>query len=225
MKKWLCGTMMILVMLLAGCTPRIYGVPQERWETMSEPERVAAMEAYKARQEVLRQQREEQARLRAMEKKAQLAREAKEARRRQLQVDAIYRGEGLYGDLLRITLEGGRLRFHGDHQPFHPVSFRIAAGETKDVEVVSNRGLRARMTVSYDGGNLLLDESPASYRSTAVRLPYEDAWETRAIYHDLVASGPLEIRGVTVTVRIVGMPPQDHHAHGHRPHGTVEGSK
>ena len=118
MRKWMLHTVMLLTMLLAACTPRIYGVPQNRWETMSEQERIAAMDAYKARQEAVRQQREEQARLRAIEKRAQLEREAEEAHRRQLQIDAIYRGEGLYGDLLRVNLEGGKLQFYGDHKPY-----------------------------------------------------------------------------------------------------------
>ena len=209
MKKWMLNFLMVVMMTLAACTPRIYGVPEDRWETMSEQERVAAMEAYKARQEALRQQREEQARIRAMEKKAQLAREAEEARRRQMHVDAIYHGEGLYGELLRVTLEDGLLQFHGVHKPFHPVSFRIAAGEMKDVEIVSVQGRKARMTVLYDGSNLLLDEKPKSLRSMAIRLPYEDSWGPGATYPDLVAKGPLEMRHVDVTVRIIGKPPRD----------------
>lgn len=216
MKKWMFSFMMVVMMALAACTPRIYGVPEERWETMSEQERVAAMEAYKARQEALRQQREEQARIRAMEREAQLAREAEEARRRQMHVDAIYRGEGIYGELLRVTLEEGMLQFHGVHKPFHPVSFRIAAGEKKHVEIVSVKGRKARMAVFYDGSNLLLDEAPKSRRSTAVRLPYEDSWESGATYPHLVASGPLEIRGVDVSVRIIGKPPRGRNYHHHR---------
>jgi hypothetical protein len=222
MKKWMFSLMMVLMMILSACTPRIYGVPEDRWETMSRQERVAAMEAYKARQEALRQQREERARLRAMEKEAQLAREAEEDRRRQMRVDAIYRGEGLYGELLRVTLEGGMLQFHGVHKPFHPVSFRIAAGEIKDVEVVSVPGRKARMAVSYDGGNLLLDETPKSRHSNAIRLPYEDSWETGATYPHLVAKGPLEIRGVDVTVQVIGKPPRGRHDRRQRHPAAVQ---
>jgi hypothetical protein len=222
MKKWILTISMALMMALAACTPRIYGVPEDRWETMSEQERVAAMEAYKARQEALRQQREEQARLRAMEKEARLAREAEEARRRQMHVDAIYRGEGLYGELLRVSLQDGMLQFRGVHKPFHPVSFRIAAGEMKDVEIVSMQGRRARMAVFYDGGNLLLDETPRSRRSTAVRLPFEDAWKDGATYPHLMAKGPLEFRDVDVTVRIIGQPPRGHNDRRHRRPGVVK---
>ncbi len=221
MKKWLFSTLMLLMMLLAGCTPRIYGVPQERWEAMSEQERVSAMEAYKARQEVLRQQREEQARLRAMEKQAQLAREAEQARQQQLQVDAIYRGKGLYGDLLRVNLEGGKLQIHGRHQRFHPVSFKIAASEMKDIEIVSMNGQKARMTVQYDGSNLLLDESPNAHRSKAIRLPYEDSWEAGATYANRSDKGPLEMQGINIAVQIIGNPPHDQHGRRHQPQVIV----
>lgn len=220
MKKRMFSFLLVLMMALAACTPRIYGVPEDRWETMSEQERIAAMETYKARQEALRQQREERARQRAMEEKARLAREAEEARLRQIRVDAIYRGEGQYGELLRVTLSGGELQFRGVHKPYHPVSFRIAAGEIKDVEVVSMRGRKARMAVRYDGSNLLLDDTPKSRYSKAVRLPFEDAWERGATYPGLVAKGPLEIRGVDVTVQLIGEPPRDHRRR-HR-HPAVE---
>jgi hypothetical protein len=221
MKQWFFCTVMLAMMLLAACTPRIYGVPQERWETMSEQERIAAIEAYQARQEVLRQQRQEQARLQAIEKQAQLAREAEKAHRRQLQIDAIYRGEGLYGDLLRVNLEGGKLRIHGHHQPFHPVSFKIAAAEMKDIEIVSLNGQRTRMAVQYDGSNLLLDESPQPHRSTAIRLPYEDSWEVGATYTNRFAKGPLEMKGVNIAVQIVGNPPHDIHGRRHQPQVIV----
>ncbi len=215
MKKSLFGILVLVVMLLSACATRIYGVPEERWETMSEQERIAAMEAYKARQEALRQRRAEQARLRAMEKQAQLEREAEEARQRQLQIDAIYRGEGLYGDLIRVTLEGGMLQFYGDHKPFHPVSFKIAADEMKQIEVASLRGHKAHMTVLYDGSNLLLDETPRSHRSRALRLAYENSWEDGATYSGLHAKGPLEMRGVNVSIQVIGRPPHGRHGRRH----------
>lgn len=221
MKTWIATGVLILSLFLAGCASKIYGVPEERWETMSEQERVAAMEAYKARQEVLRQKREEQARIRAMEKQAQLARQAEEARQRQCKVDAIYRGEGLYGDLLRVNLEGGMLKFHGAHRPFHPVSFKVATGEVKKVEIVNHRGEKAWMVVSYDGSNLLLDETPDSYYSQAVRLAYEDAWEAGTTYSGLSAKGSLQMKGVDVIVSIIGTPPAGHYKRPRRPQVVV----
>jgi len=220
MKKWLLTGLMLFLIGLTGCTATIYGVPQERWDIMGEQERVAAMEAYQARQAVLQQQREERARQMAIERERQRAIEAEEARQRQLRVDAVYRGKGVYGDLLRVTIQDGRLKFHGAHKPYQPVAFKIAAGETKEVEVVDHKGRKAVMLASYDGSNLLLDDSPGAQRSRASRLVYEDGWEEGKTYSNLNARGPLELRGVTVTVQVLGEPPRDRRA-GRRPQVIV----
>jgi hypothetical protein len=212
MKKWLLTGLMLFLIGLTGCTATIYGVPQESWNTMGEQERVAAMEAYQARQAILQQQREERARQQAIERERQRAIEAEEARQRQLQVDAVYRGEGVYGDLLRVTIQEGRLKLHGDHKLYQPVAFRIAAGEAKEVEVVDRRGRKAIMLASYDGSTLLLDESRGASRSRAARLLYEDGWEEGKTYSNFNTRGPLELHGVTVTVQVLGEPPRDRRA-------------
>ncbi|HKI51831.1 MAG TPA: hypothetical protein VJ995_07135 [Geothermobacteraceae bacterium] len=212
MKKWLLASLMLLVMVVVGCTATIYGVPQDRWDVMSEQERIAAMDAYHAHQAALQQRLHEQARQRAIAEEARRAQEAEAARLQQLQIDAIYRGEGTYGDLLRVTLYDGMLKFYGAHKPFHPISFKIAAGEAKAVPVVSQRGKRATLNVSYDGGNLLLDETPRSHRSRATSLVYDTAWERGKSYPNLFDEGPLELRGVTAKVEILGTPPRGRHA-------------
>jgi hypothetical protein len=212
MNKWLLTGLTLLLIGLAGCTTTIYGVPQERWDVMSEPERIAAMDAYKARQAAIQERMREQARQRALAEEERLAREAEEARLQQLEIDAIYRGEGAYGDLLRVTLYDGMLKFYGAHQPFRPVSFKLAAGEAKEIEVVSQRGKRATLLVSYDGGNLLLDDTPRSHRSLATSLVYDDDWSRGKAYPNLYGKGPLELHGVSASVEIVGTPPREHHA-------------
>ncbi len=212
MKNWISAGLMLLLFALIGCTASIYGVPQERWEAMGEQERVAAMEAYRARQVLLRQQREERARQLALERERQGAIEAEAARQRQLRVAAVYRGEGVYGDLLRVRLEEGRLKLNGSHRAYQPIAFRIAAGESKRVEVVDHKGRKAALLASYDGSTLLLDESPGNARSRAIRLAYEDGWEGGKTYPGLTAKGPLELRGVSVTVQVLGEPPRDRRA-------------
>jgi len=212
MKKWIATCLTLILLALTGCTATIYGVPQERWDTMGEQERVAAMEAYRARQAVLKQQREERARQLARERERQRAVEAEEARQRQLRVAAVYRGEGVYGDLLRVRLEEGRMKLNGSHRAYQPVAFRIAAGESKRVEVVDRKGRKAALLASYDGSTLLLDESPGTGRSRAIRLAYEDDWEGGKTYSGLTAKGPLELRGVSVSVQVLGEPPHEHRA-------------
>jgi len=219
MTRWRMTGLSILILLLVACTPRIYGVPQDRWDTMSEQERIAAMDAYRAHQETQRQRQAEQARIQAMEKEAQLAREAEEAHLRQRRIDAIYRGQGRYGELIRVHLNGGRIKSHGTHRPYHALAFTLAAEEEKSVEVVNHLGQRVEMVVSYDGSNLLLDDTPQARHSTAIRLPFEDAWRDGKIYGNLSAGGPLQLQGVDVTVTIVGQSPPGHH--GKRPPDPV----
>jgi hypothetical protein len=216
MKKWLLASLLLVVMIMAGCTPTIYGVPQERWDVMSEAERVAAMDAYRARQAALQERMREQARQRVIAEEARLAQEAEEARLQQLQIEAIYRGKGIYGDLLRVTLHDGMLKFYGAHKPYRPFSFKIAAGEAKEIQVLSQRGKRADLLVSYDGGNLLIDETPRSHRSQATSLVYDNAWSLGKTYPNLYGKGPLELRGVSATVEILGTPPRDHQARRRR---------
>ncbi|WP_051361452.1 hypothetical protein [Desulfuromonas sp. TF] len=211
-KRMIVSGLFVIWIVLSGCTATIYGVPQERWEAMGEQERIAAMEAYQARQAVLLQQRQERARLKEIERERQFAIEAEDAPQRQLRVDAVYRGEGVYGDLLRVTLREGRLKFQGAHRAYQPVAFKIAAGETKRVEIVDGDGRRATMVASYDGSILLLDDSPGAKRSRAARLVYEELWEEGKTYANLGAKGPLELRGVNVTVQVLGDPPRDRQA-------------
>lgn len=214
MKHWAFTMALILWVILAGCTPRIYGVPQKQWDTMSEQERIAAMEAYKEHQETLRQQQAERARLQEMEKRAQLKREAEEAHRRQQRIDAIYSGKGQYGDLLRVHLEGGKAKIFGSRRTYHAVAFKIAAGEIKNVQIVDRKERKVSMLAYYDGSNLILDEASSTNDSGAARLPYEDDWQSGKTYAPLSTGGPLQFSNVSVTVKIVGQPP---HNHGHRP--------
>lgn len=208
MRKWLLAGLLLLLIGLTGCTASIYGVPAERWDTLGEQERVAAMEAYRARHGARQLQREERARQQALERERQRAIEAEEARQRQLRIVAIYRGEGDYGDLLRVTIQEGHLKLHRAHRAYHPVTFKVAAGETKEVHVVDLNGSVATMVVGYDGSTLLLDDSPGGERSRAARLVYEEAWEKGKTYSGLSARGPLELRGVAVTVQVLGEPPR-----------------
>ena len=56
---------LILASLLGGCTSYMYGVPQETWDRMSEPERIEAMGVYEREQQARRQAAEERARRKA----------------------------------------------------------------------------------------------------------------------------------------------------------------
>jgi hypothetical protein len=79
MKK-ISVTGLLLLLCLAACAPFMYGVPQESWDRMSQPERLEAMRAYERNEQARRQAAEERARARDLE--AQAHRQAAEERAR-----------------------------------------------------------------------------------------------------------------------------------------------
>lgn len=203
----------LILLILVGCTPRIYGVPQPTWEMMSEAERLEAMQLYKDRQIAYQKAREERARIRAIELKKQQARQEEEARKRQMRIDAIYRGNGAWGDLLRVTLRDGEMRIGGKHRGYEPVAFKIAAGETKQVSVSSIAGRQATLRVTYDGGTLLVDDYGKGNHPHAKRFIYEHSWEKGKTYSEVTSEGPLKLHGITASIEIVGKQGQFRRTH------------
>jgi len=206
---------LVLLALTGACTPTIYGVPETTWAQMSEPERIAAMEAYRQRQIALQQAQAERARQRAIAQEAERQRQAEEEWRRQQQIDAIYRGQGVYGDLLQVTLSEGMINFSGKHRPYPPLTFRIALGETRDVTVVDAKGRRRDVRVSYHDGSLVLD-SRGARSSQVARFSFAPAWEDGISFPPVETKGSAELRGVRVAVTVLGEPP-----HRRRPRREV----
>ena len=80
---------LVLLLFIAACAPYMYGVPQESWDRMSEPERMETMRVYEREQQARRQAAEERARRQAIEDQAR--RQAAEAQARR---DAVGTGAG-----------------------------------------------------------------------------------------------------------------------------------
>ena len=97
---------LVVSSLLAACTPYMYGVPQESWNRMSGAERIEAIRVYERDQQARRQAAEERARRAALERERERVRQAGLERERQERIDAIHRGEGAYGELIRVRLQG-----------------------------------------------------------------------------------------------------------------------
>lgn len=191
------GMVFTLALLLTACAPRIYGVPEEQWDAMGAEERKEAMRAWEAVQKEREQTRREQQAI-----------EARERAERQARIERIHRGEeGHFGDLIRVSLERGRMRIGGRERRYAPLAFTLADGETRTVEVHGERRSR-EMKVAYREGLLLLD-LPSHGRNEfgAARLPWRSGWrrgETRRVDSD----GPLELRNVRVYVEAVPLPGQ-----------------
>lgn len=210
MKRCILLIMGLVLVLLTACTPMIYGVPQETWERMSEPERVSAIEAYNQRQIARQQAAEERARQHAIyleEKRLQEAAEAEALRQR---VEAIYRGDGNYGDLLRVHVENGLANFHGQERQYSPVTFQIANGELKTVIFETTKNRRVELMAFYDGATLILDDK-AGKKGNAAQLHYDKRWQRGLTYDNVYTNNRAKLKGADITVQVVGEPTR----HGH----------
>ncbi|MBU5614932.1 hypothetical protein [Geomonas azotofigens] len=184
---------LILASLLAGCTNYMYGVPKESWDRMSEAERIEAIRVYEQEQRARRQAAEEQARRQAIERERERARQATLERERQERIDAIHRGEGAFGELIRVRLQGGEIKIGDRHHHYEPLTFTIADGETRRIAVADYKGREVDLTVTYAGGALSFE---------GLRFPYDRRWARGELYTDTGTSGPLALRGVDVFVQV-----------------------
>lgn len=210
MKKQSLAILSLLI-LLAACTPYMYGVPQETWDRMSEPERIEAMRVYEREQQARRlaaeerarrlaieeqarrQAAEERARYEALERQREQARQAALERERRERIEAIHRGQGAYGELIRVRLQGGRISINGRPHRYEPVTFTIADGETRRVSVVDLQGRVQDLAVTYAGGALSLEGS---------RFSYDKSWGRGRLYANTGIPGMLELRGVDLFIEV-----------------------
>jgi hypothetical protein len=200
-----------MLIFLAACTPYMYGVPQESWDRMSEPERIEAMRVYEREQQARRQAAEERARRQAIEEQerrrvaeAQARRDALERERvqarqaalereRRERIEAIHRGDGAYGELIRVRLQGGRIRIGDRPHRYEPLTFTIADGETRRIGVADLQGRQVELDVIYAGGALSLE---------GVRFPYDTSWGRGRVYSDTGTSGAAALHGVDVFIEV-----------------------
>lgn len=187
------AVILLPLLLLIACSPRIYGVSEEQWDTMGETERVEAIRAWESVQKA-----------RESRLQAEAEQEAALAAERAAQVAAIRSGEaGLPGDLIRVSLHGGTLRIGGRDRALEPTSFTLASGEVRTIEVHGER-YRGELEVAFDDGLLLID-LPRHSRTGAARVAWDGAWmqgaETR-----IRSDGPHRLRDVRAYVQVTPPP-------------------
>lgn len=204
-------TALSLLLALSACTPYLYGVPQDRWDRMSESERVEAMRVYereqqarriaaeeRARRQALeeqarRQAAEERARQEAYERQREQARQAALERERQERIERVHRGDGAYGELIRIRLQGGIVKIGERRYRYEPLTFTIAEGESRRIVVTDPQGRSADLNVSYAGGALSLE---------GTRFTYDRSWGQGRLYAGAAISGTPELRDVDLFVEV-----------------------
>lgn len=203
MKQLILLTMGLMLAVLTACTPMIYGVPQETWEGMNADQRAVTIEIYQERQIARQKAAEERARQHAIYLEEKRQQEAAEAEAIRYRVEAIYRGKGNYGDLLRVNVENGMANFRGQVRQYSPFAFQIANGEVKDITVATTKNRRVNLTAYYDGATLYLDDKKGK-QGNAAQLRYDKRWSRGLTYSDIYTNNRAKLKGADVTIEIVG---------------------
>lgn len=180
--RWL--VILMVIVAVVGCASTIYGVPEEQWGRMSEPERAAARQAHAERQRQFEAERAERMRQEAIAAEQRRGEAEEAARRQREQVEAIHRGEsGVYGDLIRITISEGTMEFYGKRFPYQPVTFTLANHEQRKVTFQSVGGRSSRILevpVSYVDGTFSFDIG-----RNPVRILHSPRWRTGEVHHSV----------------------------------------
>jgi len=197
----------LVLFLLSSCTPRIYGVPEEQWATLSKDEREQAIEHHQ-QMEVLREQRRfEEEKVRAEQERQQRL----EMEQQQAQVEQIYAGErGIRGDLLRVTIHGGELRINGKHRAYKPVSFQIADGEQKIITFThpKKHHYQTDIMINYDDGILSFDDEQGRKHRYRYELAYQPKWRRGMHYRNITLNkhSHSQARNIAIIVDAIPLP-------------------
>jgi len=195
-----------IMLFIYACTPTIYDIPVEQWNKLNEAQRQATIEGYNERMRLREIEHQREAQRKAQEEEIR----AREARRqeqlRQEHVAAIYMGEaGQIGDLLRVTLQGGQMLIGNRHRQYQPISFKIANGEIKKIEIVNAEGgsyaNREEMQVLYQDGTLIFDDDP--YTKKSFRIVYDHGWKMGKTYGSVSTESKLRLRNVQISIEII----------------------
>lgn len=196
---------LVILFFLMGCTRMMYGIPEQEWLKLTDEQKSSTINGY-----IEREKLREQARAAEAERRSQVqAQKAEEQRRQQeieqRRIEAIYAGEaGNLGDLIRVSIQGGDMLFGNRRRPFQPISFKLASGESRIIETISNDqnyNDTVELAVSYRDGLLLIDE--ANFRpDLAARLAYDSAWKRGSSYN-INSRGYRELQNVRVKVEII----------------------
>ncbi len=141
--------------LLAGCQSYPMGLSEAQWKALS-PEQQAD---YTRQQTAINEhrRREQEAADELRRAKEELRQEVERARNQERYARARY------GDIVTVTIQGGRVAINGKHQDYEPVRFDLVRGERKEIEFVQRGRASARSRVdvrlSEDGHTFYFDES------------------------------------------------------------------
>ena len=192
-------------LLFMACTPQHFGVNEAVWRELSEEQRNEVIAQWNARERIRAETERESERRRTLqaEREAEQARER--AREREANAEAIRQGTaGHFGDLIRVSLQGGEMKLGGKHRRFAAESLSLANGEVREIEVVSTDHkylqYRTSLFLRYEDGVLALEAGGRGKEEA--RLVFEPEWR-RGKQYRVDSHGALQLRDVQVSVMIL----------------------
>lgn len=185
------------LMLGAGCISYPLGLSQEQWNALS----VEQQAEYQARQyEIDEQRRMEQERIQRERHEEAMA----AARAERERIAAIYK-DARYGDIVRVTIQGGALQIYNKPYQYHPVAFELVKGETKPIKVTRADQVAQSVVfsarLSDDGNMLFFDDSGPCQVVLANR-----NWDRGETYPPSEGCGNTGLAGAIFTLKYKDLP-------------------
>ena len=144
-----------LCALTLGCVQYPMGLSRQQWEALTPSQQTE----YQAKQYAINEQNRQQAETRRLEQQRIAAEQAQAEKERISQLYASAR----YGDIVRVSVQGGSLEYNGKRYPYEPVSVDLVKGETKKVTFYGrgNNTLNTtyNMRLTDDGNTVIFDDS------------------------------------------------------------------
>ncbi|RPH52422.1 MAG: hypothetical protein EHM85_02880 [Desulfobacteraceae bacterium] len=195
-----------IMLFISACTPTIYDIPVDQWNKLTEAQQQATIDGYNKRMRLREIERQKEAQRRAREEEIRALEAHRQEQLCQERVAAIYMGEaGQIGDLLRVTLQGGQMLIGNRHRQYQPISFKIANGETKKIEIINVEGRNydngEEMQVLYQDGTLIFDDDP--YTRKPFRIIYDHGWKSGKTYSPVSTESKLRLRNVQIFIEII----------------------
>ncbi len=175
----------LLVTLLAGCARYHYGVREDHWQRMSEPERTEVIRIYQERRLHEERRRATEAEIHAHEMAALRAR---------------------YPETIYLSLSGGAFIIKGQRYAFHQHAFKLRQGETRTLLLVSTHGQsphKIKIWIRYLDGKVMLGDGKRYLRT----FNYRDGWHKGDHYKGIKFRGNVHIDNVDL---FIGQEPLRH---------------
>ncbi|MBF0383785.1 MAG: hypothetical protein HQL69_22440 [Magnetococcales bacterium] len=193
--------LVIVLLLLSACTTRIYGVSEEVWSQLNDTQKQTTIQGYNEQKKLDKERRLVREKRKAEEAERQRIEAEIIADLTRRRVKDIYAGKsGVFGDLIRVSIHSGSMRFSGKHREIQPVSFKLADGEQKHIIFRSDNGRTQKVRVGYNDGTLRF--GGGNNGKWAKRFAYEPSWRHGMKYTNVTLDKHSRSKAKTLTISV-----------------------